>query len=434
MLGCGLIIALTLAAAPKRRSDPADEAFAEARAAYKMLKSDPVRRRFRHHWLNVAGKFDRAFFQYPNSGRAPEALFAAAELYAELSQISRAPEDLHSAVADYRQLVSQFPKSSRADEATLALAKIQLERLDDPVAARATLEKRLKGHPNGNHAVRAMLGSLPKTKPRLQRKAPDPTEPDSPTAPTQRIAQMPSRKGHLSMSESVGLKARRVVIDPGHGGHDSGAIGRAGTREKDVALKIAKRLSSLLRASGLEVVMTRESDEFVSLDNRAHLANDVHGDLFISIHCNSARNRKLRGIETYTLNTSSDRYSLRLAARENSASEKGVSDLQFILADLATKANTEESQRLASRVQHTLVARMSSRFGGVENLGTKEALFYVLLGVRMPAVLVETSFLSHADEERRLASQTYQEEVARAIATGVQEFLGERQRVAAKVQ
>jgi N-acetylmuramoyl-L-alanine amidase len=245
------------------------------------------------------------------------------------------------------------------------------------------------------------------------------------------VAKM-STSAELTLAEQLGLKVRRVVIDAGHGGHDAGAIGRKGTQEKEVTLAIARKLARELRTRGLEVMLTRDDDRYLKLEERTRMANEMKGDLFISIHCNSASTSKLRGIETYTLNTSADRYSIRLAARENASSEKGISDLQFILADLATKANTEESTRLATRVQKNLVSHLSGNYKGVRDLGTKEALFYVLLGARMPAILVETSFLSHAEEERRLASEKYQEDVAQAIAHGVEDFLGRRQ--VAKVQ
>jgi len=239
-----------------------------------------------------------------------------------------------------------------------------------------------------------------------------------------------ARSGDATLAEQLGLKFRRVVIDPGHGGHDTGAIGRKGTREKDVALAISLRLRDLLVDEGLTVILTRNEDSFVRLEDRALLANSARGDLFISIHCNSAPKKRLRGIETYTLNTSGNRYSIRLAARENASSDRGVSDLQYILADLATKANTEESSRLAARVQQSLVSQLRARHRDVQDLGTKEALFYVLLGVRMPAILVETSFLSNPEEERRLASKAYQADVAKAIAAAIHEFLGSRQQVA----
>jgi N-acetylmuramoyl-L-alanine amidase len=234
----------------------------------------------------------------------------------------------------------------------------------------------------------------------------------------------------LSIAQQLGLKFRKVIIDAGHGGHDTGAIGADGTREKDVALAIALKLAKKLKAQGLEVVLTRDDDTFVRLEDRTQIANREKGDLFISVHCNAAASRKLRGIETYSLNTSSNRYSIRLAARENASSDRGVGDLQYILADLATKANTGDSARLADRVEQTLVRNLTPKHAGVKGLGTKEALFYVLLGAKMPAILVETSFISNPDEEALLADEKYQGEVADSIAEAVDGFLEERNKVA----
>jgi N-acetylmuramoyl-L-alanine amidase len=241
------------------------------------------------------------------------------------------------------------------------------------------------------------------------------------------------QNAELTLAEQLGLKMRRVVIDAGHGGHDTGAIGPTGVQEKDVTLQIALQVAKKLEAAGLEVLLTRDDDTFVRLEDRAQIANTHKGDLFVSIHCNAAPSRTLRGIETYTLNTSADRYSIRLAARENASSERGVSDLQFILADLATKANTEESTRLARRVQKSLVKDLSAEHKGIRDLGTKEALFFVLLGAKMPAILVETSFLSHPDEEKLLGSAEYQTEVAASISDAVTGFLEEREAKLARV-
>lgn len=238
------------------------------------------------------------------------------------------------------------------------------------------------------------------------------------------------KDSEITLAEQLGLKVRRVIIDPGHGGHDSGAVGAGGAQEKDVALSISKKLAKELQRAGLEVVLTRDDDAFVRLEDRAGFANSERGDLFISVHCNSAAKKKLRGIEVYTLNTSADRYSIRLAARENASSEKSISDLQFILADLATRANTEESSNLAEEVQRNLVTRLSSKYKNIRDLGHKQALFYVLLGTRMPAILVETSFLSNPEEETRLQTAEYQDAVAASIAAGVSEFLGNREKIA----
>jgi N-acetylmuramoyl-L-alanine amidase len=237
-------------------------------------------------------------------------------------------------------------------------------------------------------------------------------------------------KSEVPLSVQVGLKVKRIVIDPGHGGHDVGATGPSGVNEADVTLAISKRLKEKLEAEGYEALLTREADSFVSLEDRARFANKHKGDLFVSVHCNAHKVRKLRGVETYTLNVTSDQYSIRLAARENAASERSLSDLQFILADLATKANTSDSVRLARAVQSELVEAESEGKEKAKNLGVKQALFYVLLGAHMPSVLVETAFLSNPDDEKRLNDPAQQDGIAQAIAEGVGRFVAERDALA----
>ncbi|HWE24741.1 MAG TPA: N-acetylmuramoyl-L-alanine amidase, partial [Myxococcales bacterium] len=239
-----------------------------------------------------------------------------------------------------------------------------------------------------------------------------------------------ARKAPASVAAQLGLKVRRVVIDPGHGGRDTGAVGPHGVREKDVALSIARTLAERLRALGFAVVLTRKGDTYVSLDERTRIANEAHADLFVSIHCNAARSRRLSGVETWTLNVASDRYATRLATFENADAERTVSDLRLILADLATRANASDARDLAQAVQGSLVRNLRPRFGRVGDNGVKHALFYVLLGARMPSVLVETGFISNATEEARLRTRSYQVETAEAIARGVKEFVDGRQRLA----
>ena len=233
-----------------------------------------------------------------------------------------------------------------------------------------------------------------------------------------------------SVAAQLGLKVRTVVIDPGHGGKDTGAVGPHGVREKDVALAIAKKLAARLRLQGLAVVLTRDSDVFVPLDDRTRIANQAHADLFVSVHCNAARRRKLSGVETWTLNVASDHYAARLASFENATDQHTVSDLRLILADLATKANAGDARELAQAVQASLVRTLRSRVGNVRDNGVKQALFYVLLGTHMPSILVETAFLSNPTEEKRLVSAKYQEGAADAIARGLRDFLDGRRKLA----
>lgn len=226
---------------------------------------------------------------------------------------------------------------------------------------------------------------------------------------------------------------RRVVVDAGHGGHDPGAIGPTRVREKDVTLAIARKLEAKLKAGGFEVVMTRSDDRFVALEERTAIANTSRGDLFISIHANANPRRALAGTETWILNVADDRYAKRLAARENGADldDGGEgTEAQRILTDLDAKASTEASRRLAQAVQREITGAVRARFGEDRDLGVKSALFYVLLGARMPAVLVETAFISNREEERRLASPAYQDVVAGSISRAVEQYARRDARVA----
>ena len=261
------------------------------------------------------------------------------------------------------------------------------------------------------------------------------TEPED--APAQAAKAREIRSGALgsgtSLAAQLGLKTRKVVVDAGHGGKDTGAIGPRGVREKDLTLAIARRVAARLKALGFQVVMTRKSDVFVSLDERTRIANEARADLFVSIHCNAARRRKLEGVETWTLNVGSDRYAARLAAFENAEADRAVSDLRLILADLATKANASDARDLAQSVQSSMVRTLRGRVGRVRDHGVKQALFYVLLGTRMPSILVETGFISNPKEEARLRSTKFQDGTAEAIARGVKDYVDSRRRLAARV-
>ena len=223
---------------------------------------------------------------------------------------------------------------------------------------------------------------------------------------------------------------RRIVVDAGHGGHDPGATGPRGVREKDVTLAMARKLAKRLRAAGFEVVLTRRDDRYLALEERTALANTARADLFVSIHANAHPRRNRSGVETYFLNVADDRYARRLAARENGLDLGGEREALRILSDLDAKASAGASRRLARIVQHEVTAGVRARVGEVRDLGVKGALFYVLLGARMPAVLVETAFISNRDEERRLASPRYQDEVAGSIARAVSTFARDGARVA----
>ena len=221
---------------------------------------------------------------------------------------------------------------------------------------------------------------------------------------------------------------KRIVLDPGHGGKDPGAIGPRGLKEKDITLDVAKNLGAILKKKyGVEIIYTRTKDVFVPLNERTELANSKKADLFISIHTNASKSRKMKGLETYFLNWTNDREAIRVAARENKISIKNMqkmqNDLQFILQDLARKSKNEESMRLAHSVQNSMVSSLKKNYRGVNDLGVKYALFYVLVGAEMPSALVEISFISNKEEEKRLASRKYKKRIAEAIAKGINSYI-----------
>lgn len=227
-----------------------------------------------------------------------------------------------------------------------------------------------------------------------------------------------------SLIEQLGLKVKTIVLDPGHGGKDPGAIGKGGLREKDVTLKLARMLKERLTTeAGAKTILTRDTDVFIPLEERTAIANSKDADLFVSIHINASPRRAASGIETYILNFSNNEEAKRLAARENATSTRSVSDLEFILNDLIKTAKTNDSARLAAVVQDNLVGSLRKKFDGIRNHGVKGAPFYVLVGTKMPAVLVEVSFISNPDEEERLRDEAYLNEVVEGIAAGIIHYM-----------
>lgn len=224
----------------------------------------------------------------------------------------------------------------------------------------------------------------------------------------------------LSLAQQLGLCVRRIVIDAGHGGKDPGAIGPDGLEEKTVVLKVAKKVAQILRKRlGCQVILTRSRDVFLPLEERTAIANADKADLFVSIHANSSPNPHARGVETFFLNFALDKDAMRVAARENATSTKRISDLQSILKDLMRNSKIMESKRLAQYVQTGIIDTLKKRYRGIENLGVKQAPFFVLIGARMPAILTEISFISNRVEERRLESNRYLDLVAQGIANGI---------------
>ena len=231
-------------------------------------------------------------------------------------------------------------------------------------------------------------------------------------------------KGSIPLGRMLGLGIRRIMIDPGHGGADSGTIGKMGTLEKDITLDIAKRLKGHLLQSGrYEVRMTREKDTSVPVQKRVVLAREVKSDLFLSIHVNSLPNRPINVIETYYFGPSNDEKILRLAEQENVGSEYGLSDFKDIVEKLSKTMKLQESKEFAESIQATLFLNSRRHSEDIRNYGVKRAPFAVLLGPDVPSVLAEVSCLSNPEEERELNSETHRENIAGYLAAGIFNYL-----------
>ncbi len=240
---------------------------------------------------------------------------------------------------------------------------------------------------------------------------------------TSKATPLPKTSTKYSLAQQLGLGIRKIVIDPGHGGRDPGAVA-FGYKEKNIVLQIAKKLSNVLSTRyGYEVVLTRDTDIFIPLEERTAIANTLNGDLFISIHINAHSDKKVGGIETYFLNLATNAEAMRVAAYENATSTHNINEMQDILSNLMKNSKINESSRLADQVHSTLISGLHSKNYQVRDLGVKQAPFYVLIGAEMPAILAEISFITNPAEAKLLASDDYLKSIATQIAAGVASYV-----------
>jgi N-acetylmuramoyl-L-alanine amidase len=271
---------------------------------------------------------------------------------------------------------------------------------------------------------------------------PDPPKPEAPqpAAPPATVAESvktppspaavedarPARRtsaGTASLTRALGLKLTRVVIDPGHGGHDQGTSGPHGLIEKELVLDVSLRLGKLIREQlGAEVIFTRSDDTFVPLERRPQLANEKKADLFLSIHANSSPYPTVFGVETYVLNFTDSRSALDVAMRENASSQKSISELQDIIQKITAHDKAQESKEFAGKIQAALYAFSARSFPGEYDRGVKPAPFVVLIGTTMPAVLTEIGFVTNPKEEALLKRPDYRQKLADAIFHGVAKY------------
>ena len=269
---------------------------------------------------------------------------------------------------------------------------------------------------------RNSLPSAKNTKVKSARVTPTNAKPDLIKAAS---APQPTRDGQSTLTRTLGLKIGRIVIDAGHGGHDTGTIGPTGLMEKDLCLDVALRLGKIIeqRLPGADVVYTRSDDTFVPLEERTNIANQAKADLFISIHANSSRDHAARGIETYYLNLKGSAEAMEVAARENASSQEGVHQLQDLVMKIAKTEKIDESKELAEDIQDPLARRIQKTSKPVKNRGVRKAPFVVLIGADMPSILTEISFLSNPADEQMLKKPEQRQKVAEGLYQGVASYL-----------
>ena len=250
------------------------------------------------------------------------------------------------------------------------------------------------------------------------------TKTASTTTPTGHEAE-PTSLGDRSLTRTLGLKLGRIVVDAGHGGHDTGTIGPDGLMEKDLVLDVALRLGRLLETRlGADVIYTRDDDTFIPLETRTAIANEHQADLFVSIHANSSSDPSARGVETYYLNFTSNADALEVAARENAVSQKSIFELQDLVKKITLKDKIEESRELAIDVQQSLYTGLANKHSTLRDRGVKKAPFVVLIGANMPSILAEISFVSNPTDESKLETPEYREKIAESLYKGIAKYAG----------
>jgi len=238
-------------------------------------------------------------------------------------------------------------------------------------------------------------------------------------------APVATRDGQSTLTRALGLKIGRIVIDAGHGGHDTGTIGPTGLMEKDLCLDVALRLGKIIqqRLPSADVVFTRADDTFIPLEERTQMANEARADMFISIHANSSPDAAARGIETYYLNLKGSPEAMEVAARENATSEQGIHELEDLVKQIARTEKIDESREFAEDVQESLSKRVQKTVKPIKNRGVRKAPFLVLIGADMPSILTEISFLSNPADEKLLKQPEHRQRVAEGIFQGIAGYL-----------
>ena len=447
------------------------------REYFSLARKDPAVAE-RDEWIKIESELDAVLADNPAKDFYPKALFLSARINEQIYRAHRDRAALEKSMAQYRDFSEDFVPDTLADDALLALGELQRTELKDIAAAKISYSKLLDRYPKSDlvAVAKERLAQLPKaaggkksageTKSTGKQGAaapgagagsasgavPPPTTEaaaDVPPGATPQPASTakPAKSGFFSWFDGASSEPEEtptpeaskhpladkvkkelvIVIDPGHGGEEEGAVGVDHVLEKEVVLSISRELEALLQQRlGVKVVLTRTEDVTLPLAERTKIANESKADLFISVHTNASKNKSASGIETYYLDTTNDKASLKLAERENASVVNDGTDLGFIVSDLIQNAKLADSIALAHKLQEALVKRIRSSYADAKNLGVKKAPFYVLVGAHMPCVLLEVSFIDHKVEGQRLISREYQHLIALAVFDGITAYLETR--------
>jgi N-acetylmuramoyl-L-alanine amidase len=357
---------------------------------------------------------DGSFFSRPSSPAAENAVKNVAE-----------NDKVSPAVASTPAAGAEAPRPAPAEPAPAAgSAALSSE------PASGTAQKSTKSEVSNLEGAELKATDRPTSEPTVQVVAPRGSDKTTPAAgkKNQHYAEFrqaqPTADGQRSLIRALGLKVGRIVIDAGHGGHDTGTIGPGGLLEKDLVLDVSLRLGRLLQGKmGAEVVYTRDDDTFVPLETRTAIANQQQADLFISVHANSSQDSSARGVETYYLNFNPSPDALEVAARENAVSEKSVHELGDLVKKIALKEKVEESREFAADVQRSLYQGLAGKEKTLRDRGVKKAPFIVLIGANMPSILAEISFVSNPGDERKLQTPEYRQKIAESLYKGIARYI-----------
>ncbi|RMD84708.1 MAG: hypothetical protein D6808_06550 [Candidatus Dadabacteria bacterium] len=379
-----------------------DTDYYQLKSEYLSLKNSDPRISKEKEWVNLAKRLERFYFEHGSNKDSVEALYNAVIAYEEIYKATSDKTMLNTAITLLTRLYRDHPHHELADDALIRLGNAYLYGYGSKTLAERAYSKVIDEYPDSDMYPVA----LAKLKQHGERK--------------ERQTEVKAKLKYGNLHQ-----VPVVVIDPGHGGEDTGARGKYGLLEKDVVLDIALKIKKMAeKQNNFSVKLTRTSDVFVPLVERANIANDFEASIFLSLHVNSLTKGKTTGIETYYLDNTKDKASQRLAAIENQAGLflQKTPDLNFILSDLIQRAKLPDSILLAKTIHTTLVKGMAQKWGGQKDLGIKKAPFYLLVGAHMPCILLELYFINNPKDEERLSQENFRMDIAKEIVKGIEKY------------